>query len=418
MLYVLLLTDVPFKNNTATTTSISEGGIDDNGLQPPILAILPDEDANIEAELNEQNNYCYQLTENEENELLMDHEVTEHENDTTPQAEQNESRNDENTTSENTEQAKNDGEINGEIDENDSDSDTGLLNLTQRTPPRHRNIDTQLTPTILNSGDADDMTDRPQNNNVSNTRYAKRPIHDIPTNTHASFLTLNSLKHKRNKTATTIEKLTDYQKDGTLPDGLNKTTDCNILLDDDLRTRWVKASRDAAKLQLDILIEQHQRTLTNIEQKIEHSTQRIQTKCNDQEQAQEILNATDIISKRYTSRHLQRIDKLTKRKRNTKRPNHGRKNNTPQNTTTRGLLRTPTQQSSRPVYTTQQGATPPYRLMQQQPLPFRQQPFPLTNNTTIINPITNHIQQQIQDFLTPAHLQSYHQHRRKHNKQK
>ena len=144
---------------------------------------------------------------------------------------------------------------------------------------------------------------------MNNTQLRGHVIDNIPINLHASFQILNTLKHKRNKTATKIERLTNYQNDGILPDGLNNITNCNIILDDDLHSKWVKASLDAAKVQLNVLLEQHQHTLTNIEFKIEHSTKRITNICTDKKQPQKILNATDQIGKRYTSRQLNKTNK-------------------------------------------------------------------------------------------------------------
>ena len=69
-----------------------------------------------------------------------------------------------------------------------------------------------------------------------------------PNHLHASFQILNSLKKKRNKHKTTLEKLTIHKNDNTLPNGLKHITNCNILLEEDLQRRWMKASKDAAKV--------------------------------------------------------------------------------------------------------------------------------------------------------------------------
>ena len=63
----------------------------------------------------------------------------------------------------------------------------------------------------------------------------------------------------------TLGKLTIHKNDNTLPNGLKHMTNCNILLEEDLQRRWMKASMDAAKVQLDILIEHHTRTLATID---------------------------------------------------------------------------------------------------------------------------------------------------------
>ena len=51
---------------------------------------------------------------------------------------------------------------------------------------------------------------------------------------HTTFQTLNNLKEKQIKTNTTLENLTTHKTDGTLPNNLNKTTDCHTILDKDL----------------------------------------------------------------------------------------------------------------------------------------------------------------------------------------
>jgi hypothetical protein len=107
---------------------------------------------------------------------------------------------------------------------------------------------------------------------------------------HTTFQTLNNLKEKQIRTKTTLENLTTHKTDGTLPNNLNKTMDCHIILDKDLRKCWVQTSRDAAYKQLDILLEQQKRKLTNIETKITHATERIRDNITDTTKTTEILN--------------------------------------------------------------------------------------------------------------------------------
>jgi hypothetical protein len=68
------------------------------------------------------------------------------------------------------------------------------------------------------------------------------------------------------------------------------------------RKRWVQTSRDAACKQLDILLEQHKRKLTNIETKITHATERMRDNITDTTKTTEILKRTDEISQRYSAR--------------------------------------------------------------------------------------------------------------------
>ncbi len=169
----------------------------------------------------------------------------------------------------------------------DSDSDLGLQNLTQKTPPRTNYIQQDTnTPDELNNG-SDNETTQTDSNKAPPSTY--RLLSNIPTHLHSTFQTLNNLNEKQIKTKTTLENLTTHKTDGTLPNNLNKTTDCHIILDDDLRQRWVQASRDAAKKQLDILLEQHKRKLANIETKITHATRRIKDNITDDTQANKTL---------------------------------------------------------------------------------------------------------------------------------
>jgi hypothetical protein len=64
----------------------------------------------------------------------------------------------------------------------------------------------------------------------------------------------------------------------------------------------VQASRDAANKQLEILLEQQKRKLTNIETKITHATERIRDNITDTTKTTEILKRTDEISQRFSAR--------------------------------------------------------------------------------------------------------------------
>ena len=64
----------------------------------------------------------------------------------------------------------------------------------------------------------------------------------------------------------------------------------------------VQASRDAAYKQLDILLEQQKRKLTNIKTKITHATKRIKDNITNVTKTTEILKRTDEISQRFSAR--------------------------------------------------------------------------------------------------------------------
>jgi hypothetical protein len=172
-----------------------------------------------------------------------------------------------------------------------NDSDTGLQNLTQKTPPQTDRNQPNATTLDEPNNTPDYNTDK-ETDNTETPSSTYRLLSTIPTHLHTTFQTLNNLKEKQIKTKTTLENLTTHKTDGTLPNNLNKTTDCHIILDDDLRKRWVQASRDAANKQLEILLEQQKRKLTNIETKITHATERIRDNITDTTKTTEILKRT------------------------------------------------------------------------------------------------------------------------------
>ena len=113
----------------------------------------------------------------------------------------------------------------------------------ETTSQSHRTLQSHRPTT----NDYDEQRNEGGGDQTTNTITAKT-IHKIPTHLHDSFQILNSLKNKRNKHKTTLEKLTIHKNDNTLPNGLKHITNCNILLEEDLQRRWMKASKDAAKV--------------------------------------------------------------------------------------------------------------------------------------------------------------------------
>jgi hypothetical protein len=127
----------------------------------------------------------------------------------------------------------------------DNDSDIGLQNLTQKKPPRNDRNQPNTNNIDKPNNNPDYKTDT-DTDNKETPSSTYRLLSTIPTHLHTTFQTLNNLKGKQIKTKTRLEILTTYKTDGTLPNNLNKTTDCHIILDEDLRKSWVQASRDAA----------------------------------------------------------------------------------------------------------------------------------------------------------------------------
>ena len=203
-------------------------------------------------------------------------------------------------TNDNTQQNLDNSQTDNSQTDNDS-SDTGLQDLTQKTPPRtERNQPNAIT--LDEPNNTPDYNTDKETDNTETPSSTYRLLSTIPTHLHKTFQTLNNLKEKQIKTKTTLENLTTHKTYGTLPNNLNNTTDCHIILDDDLRKRWVQASRDAACKQLDILLEQQKRKLTNIETKITHATERMRDNITDTTKTTEILKRTDEISQRFSAR--------------------------------------------------------------------------------------------------------------------
>ena len=111
----------------------------------------------------------------------------------------------------------------------DTDNDTGLKNLTQRTPPRmthNRNTDhTNRT------NEPDNTTEHTpsQSDNITPSSSMYGLLANISTHLHTTLQMLNNLKEKQIKTKTAIQNLTTHKTDGTLPNNLSKTTDCQNL---------------------------------------------------------------------------------------------------------------------------------------------------------------------------------------------
>ena len=299
------------------------------------------------------------------------------------------------------------------------ESDTGLQGLTQLTPdlrPPYDNndIELQINETNLTNNDKNEQTNETQtetttlDNKAFDQTKISRTFSNIPQDLHASFKTLNSLKHTRNKTKTTIQKLTNHQQEGTLPQGLSKIRDCNILLNDDHRRRWIQASIDAGKAQLNILIEHHKQKLKTTEEKIEQATHTIQDNSTTKEIAEQILETTDHISNKYTTRELLKTTTRSKQKQvkrlNTKRKNANNRNETAnkQHTpTTQSTKTLPTNTSTGNRRSTSTITTPTSNFMR------TVNPRLRTPTRTLDNSIVMDIQRQISDFLTPTHIRTF-----------
>ena len=351
-----------------------------------------------------------------------------------------------------------------EENEDEDMSDTGLQNLTQVTPPNQQNrrMDTKRTETFNNNDNDNDnnkedngntdtndnynltntntdkneennentdanenynLTDRntDKDNNPLNATDASKLISEIPVGLHASFKSLNALKHKRNKTRNTIEGLTNHQTNNTIPNGLRSITDCNILLDEDLRQQWMDICTNASKQQLNILIQQHKRKLDSLEQMIQHTTKRIQKDTNSNI-TDKIIQTTDHISNNYTKREfmkttIHRNDKPNLKRLNKKRNNHRvsktytrhTKPTTQHDATTEEQKPTPT---SIPTVTTRTFTRLSTKTTDQQLNTTRP-----TSTTVLSDPITADIQRQI-NFITATHIQTYLQQTRRQTKRK
>ncbi|CAB4005549.1 Hypothetical predicted protein [Paramuricea clavata] len=343
-----------------------------------------------------------------------------------------------------------------------NDSDTGLQNLTQRTPPRNDRNQPNTNNLDEPNNNSDYKTDT-DTDNKETPSSTYRLLSTIPRHLHTTFQTLNNLKEKQIKTKATLENLTTHKRDGTLPNNLNKTTDCHIILDEDLRKRWVQASRDAAYKQLDILLEQQKRKLTNIETKITHATKRIMDNITDVTKTTEILKRTDEIGQRFLARWMSKHgNQHYKPNKNIKRLKGKRQdNNNKQTDTTTAKNSSPiqthtaqhiTENIHTPIQTDMATYSTNFMTTFNRPhtrprgpltsttvrsnflyrpntptLPIPINPllqptrYPLipTTTTTATRPthplLSNHIQQQITNFIQPIHILSYLQDKQRTN---
>ena len=133
------------------------------------------------------NTHIDEPNETDERELLKDDEDTATTN-STEQCQQNKPEDHENQTTVHMDTNEAEDNTPTHYNEYDSDSDTGLANLMQLTPPRRfRKTDTPSTTPTTN---ADEMTDNSLNNddvNINNTQLRGHVIDNIPINLHASF---------------------------------------------------------------------------------------------------------------------------------------------------------------------------------------------------------------------------------------
>ena len=162
--------------------------------------------------------------------------------------------------------------------QNSSDS-TGLEGLTQKTPE----IKHKLSPSNA------------LNNNNLDTNQIRDIINSIPNNLDRTFRALNNHKFNLQKTNILLDKLEQHKEMNTSPTGLIPKVECRVRLPHDLRKQWDEALIDTSNTLLDILIENHNRTKTNLLSNIDNSHQFIYSNAPDELTASNIIQVTNDI---------------------------------------------------------------------------------------------------------------------------
>ena len=121
----------------------------------------------------------------------------------------------------------------------------------------------------------------------------------------------------------------------TSPTGLIPKVKCRVRLPHDLRKRWDEALTDTSNTLLDILIENHNRTKTNLLSNIDNSHQYIYSNAPDELTASNIIQVTNNMSnKTNKGRTLHRFKPYNKRHNNV---SHSSSFTSPSNTSTKTI---------------------------------------------------------------------------------
>jgi hypothetical protein len=152
---------------------------------------------------------------------------------------------------------------------------------------------TQKTPEITHKHHPSNALN---NNNNLDTNQIRDIINTIPSNLDRTFRALNNHKFNLNKTNILLDKLEQHKEMHTSPTGLIPKVECRVRLPHDLRKRWDEALTDTSNTLLDILIENHNRTKTNLLSNIDNSHRYIYSNAPDEITASNIIQVTNNMS--------------------------------------------------------------------------------------------------------------------------
>ena len=96
---------------------------------------------------------------------------------------------------------------------------------------------------------------------------------------------------------------------------------------------WENTLTDASLVLLDITIDHHKHSIQDTQHKLQHRTEQLKKKC-DENTAQRLLNKTDTLFMKYTTRSLMATNKTTKRLKRLQNTGTQSKHTTPHNTST------------------------------------------------------------------------------------
>ncbi len=210
-------------------------------------------------------------------------------------------------------------------EQNLSTTNTDEVNIDRQNSDEHTNANYMDNP---HETDPNLNDNNLQKNTQDNTDFI-----DIPPHLLISFRIIYTLKLKLNKLQTNLENLQEHKNTRTLPPGLRIHHKSKFYLDKQLSERWENTLTDASLVLLDITIDHHKHSIQDTQHKLQHRTEQLKKKC-DENTAQRLLNKTDTLFMKYTTRSLMATNKTTKRLKRLQNTGTQSKHTTPHNPST------------------------------------------------------------------------------------
>ena len=191
----------------------------------------------------------------------------------------------------------------------DMHEQTGNTAHTDQQIPLTSNTNDPHTHTDKNKIHPNLTPQRNTDNPLPNT-HGKDDFLNIPPNLVTSFKIIYALKLKLNKLQTNLTQLQEHETAKTLPPGLRIKLTPKFYLDKGLSDRWENTLTEASFELLNITIDHHKHCINDTKHKLQHRTQQLKLKCNE-DLAQQIIEKTDSLFLKYTERALINAQKKT-----------------------------------------------------------------------------------------------------------